>query len=236
MIGGAALPRYHRGVLRYVLLSALVGACGSGESNPDASPSDGPPIDACVPTPVFIGGMDPTAQGWTVTRTGSATISTAGPSITSLVTTTVGTAGAHQLLSKPNLVTPGQPFDVELDIQINAVNPHNFLDSAAVLMARYTGPFGDGTDRAQMLYFDADRVGWADDTGNFLTNNLDGAFHTYRLQVDAAGNATVYRDGISILTRVGYMTNGTIAFGDQSNDPNVESSLYIRSVTLRCGT
>jgi len=222
-------------------------ACGSVKSTPDAAVDaaltiDGPvdarvvdaPPDACVPTPLFIGGTDPTAQGWTVNRGGSATISTAGPSITSLLTNTVGGSGGYQLLSKAGLLTPGQPFDIELSMQVNSVNTHNFLDGAAVLMARYTSSFGDGTDRAQMLYVDPDRIGWTDDTGSFLTNSVDGSFHTYRLKVDSAGNATVYRDGISVLTRVGYVTNGTIAFGDQTNDANIESNLYIRSLTLRC--
>jgi len=234
--------------MRHVLLSCALFACGSVKSAPDAAVDgsgtidapmidaltiDAPP-DACVPTPVFLGGMDPVAQGWTVNKSGAATISTAGPSITSLVTTTTGTSGAYQLLSKAGLVTPGQPFDIELNMQVNAVNPHNSFDGAAVLMARYSGGFGDGTDRAQMLYVDGDRLGWTDDTASFLSNSLDGAFHTYRLKVDSGGNATVYRDGISVLTRVGYVTNGTLAFGDQTNDANIESSLYIRSLTLRC--
>lgn len=234
--------------MRFALATCLLAACGSVENTPpdavadgaavdapvDAPAVDAPAVDACVTTPLFIGGMDPAAQGWTVSRSGSATISTAGPSITALQTQTTGSSGAYQLLSKADILPPGQPFAIELSMQVNAVNPHNFLDGAAVLMGRYTGGFGDGTDRAQMLYIDGDRVGWTDDTGSFLTNSLDGAFHTYRLVGDGAGNVTVYRDGVSVLTRVGYELNGTIAFGDQSNDANLESNLYVRSLTRLC--
>jgi hypothetical protein len=55
------------------------------------------------------------------------------------------------------------------------------------------------------------KIGWADDSESAAVSSADGLFHTYRLAVDAAGNATVSRDGTQLLTRTGYTTNGTIA-------------------------
>ena len=85
-----------------------------------------------------------------------------------------------------------------------------------------------------MIYIDSDKIGWADDTQSAAVNALDGNFHTYRLAVDAAGNATVSRDGTALLSRTGYTTNGNLAFGDQTNDANVDSTMQIQSVTLLC--
>ena len=62
----------------------------------------------------------------------------------------------------------------------------------------------------------------------------NGAYHTYVLSVDAAGVANVTIDGAAALTRAGYVTNGTIAVGDQSNDANVDGTLRIRSVKKLC--
>jgi hypothetical protein len=212
------------------------GMDASADAGQDAGEADADLADApCVTRAVFLGGTAPEDQGWTITTQGSANVSTAGPSITTLETqTTGGTSGAQLLLSLPDAVEPGEPFIVELVMRVLAVNAHNFLDGAAVLMGSYDGGFGNGDDRAQMLYVDADAIGWTDDTQSVPAAAIDGAFHTYVLAVDAAGNATVSRDGVELLSRVGFTTNGTIAFGDQTNDANIESNLYIRSVSLLC--
>ena len=213
---------------------------GTDASAADAGEDGGPPdadlADApCLTRAVFLGGSAPEEQGWTVTASGSANIGTAGPSITTLETqTTGGTTGAQLLISLPDAVEPGEPFIVELVMRVLAVDAHNSFDGAAVLMGSYAGLFGKGEDRAQMLYVDADAIGWTDDTQTVPAAAIDGQFHTYVLAVDAAGNATVSRDGVELLSRVGFTTNGTIAFGDQTNDANVESNLYIRSVSLLC--
>jgi hypothetical protein len=210
-------------------------AAGGVDAGDDAGAADADVADAaCLPRAIFLGGTDPVEQGWAVTSSGSANLSTAGPSITTMETQTVGTSGAQLLLSLPDAVEPGEPFAVELVMQVMAVNAHNFLDGAAVLMGSYAGGFGDGDDRAEMLYVDASAVGWTDDTQSAAADAIDGAFHTYVLAVDAAGNARVTRDDVELLSRAGFTTNGTIAFGDQTNDPNIESNLWIRSVSLLC--
>ena len=208
----------------------------SADAGQDAGEADADLADApCMTRNVFLGGTAPEDQGWTVTAQGSANIGTFGPTITTLETqTTGGTSGAQLLISLPDAVEPGEPFVVELVMRVLAVDPHNAFDGAAVLMGSYAGLFGKGNDRAQMLYVDANAIGWTDDTQSVPAAAIDGAFHTYVLAVDAAGNATVSRDGVELLSRVGFTTNGTIAFGDQTNDANVESNLYVRSVSLLC--
>jgi hypothetical protein len=97
----------------------------------------------------------------------------------------------------------------------------------------YTPPLGAAVDRGQMVYLDAARIGWGDDTAMHAVATT-GAFHDYVLAVDAAGTARVTVDGVPALTRNGFVTNGTIAVGDQTNDANVDSTLRVRSIVLLC--
>lgn len=85
-----------------------------------------------------------------------------------------------------------------------------------------------------MIYLDSSAIGWADDSASSPITITDGAYHTYVLSVDASSNAEVTVDGTPVLTRSGYTTNGTIAIGDQTNEPNVDATVRIRSVRLLC--
>lgn len=114
-------------------------------------------------------------------------------------------------------------------MRVESVSPHNQNDSAAAILGSYSGSFGIPTDRAQMVYLDADRVGWADDTQSTLFHVADGATtggrgwcrHPRRRRHPRADAKRLRGDG-------------RIAIGDQMNDPSVESALQIRSVTLLC--
>ena len=194
-----------------------------------------PPDLACTPI-AFQGGVDPTTQGWTTTLQQPATLSSPSAGITQLQTMTAsgGQSGGQLLISRAVGITTGKAFTVEFVIKVIAVAPHNQLDSAAALMGSFTPSVGNQTDRSEMIYIDSDKIGWADDSASAAVSSLDGNFHTYRLAVDSAGNAMVSRDGAQLLTRSGYTTNGTIAFGDQTNDANVDSTLQVQSVTLLC--
>ncbi len=199
----------------------------------DATP---PPDLACNPV-VFQGGVDPAAQGWTLTSIQPATLSSPGAGITQLQTSTNSGAqsGGQLLVSRATRDRRGTlAFTIELVVRVNAVAAHNQLDSAAALLGSYGGGPGTPTDRAEMIYIDGDKIGWGDDTQSAAVSALDGQFHTYRLAVDAAGHATVSRDGMPLLTRSGFTTNGTIAFGDQTNDANVDSTFQLESVSLLC--
>lgn len=126
------------------------------------------------------------------------------------------------------------PFALQVTAEIEAVNPHNPIDCGAAILGSFTSPAGSSTDRSQMLCLDPSTVTWADDTQSAPANNLDGGAHLYELAVDDAGVATVTVDGVVRLNRASFMRNGTIAIGDQTNDPNVDGTMRVRSVTRSC--
>jgi hypothetical protein len=193
-----------------------------------------PPDLACAP--LFVGGVDPATQGWTTILQQPATLSTPSPGVTQLQTTTTSGApsSGQLLLWRSAAIMTGKAFTIDFVVKVIAVSPHNQYDSATALMGSLTPSAGTQTDRGEMIYIDGDKIGWGDDTQSAAANALDGNFHTYRLAVDAAGNATVSRDSTALLSRSGYTTTGNLAFGDQTNDPNVDSTMQIQSVTLLC--
>lgn len=240
------------------LLAALVG-CGSSDSGPlDASidssvdaaedASSDASVDAgtdaatdagadagCQPTVLLVGGTDVATQGWTTTSMAPATVSYGADYVELATTTSSGASiGGQLLLSYPNAVTAGMPFAIEVVMQVVSVNVHNPLDSGAALMGSFTAPFGTGAQRGSMVYLDPAALGWADDSQTQAFAVTDGAYHTYVFAVDGSGVATVRVDGNPAPPRNGFTTNGTFAIGDQTNDPNVDSTLRIRSVTKLC--
>lgn len=196
--------------------------------------------DAFVPDafvcaqPLLVGGVDPSSQGWMTSTVGPAT-QTLRTGETEIVTTTSAGAGGQLLLYAPDVLVPGAPFHLEVEIEVVLTDGHNPNDAAVAVLGSFTPPFGVPAQREQMIYLDADRIGWADDTGSFATTVTDGAFHTLGLAVDAAGNASVTWDGAAALSRTGFVTNGTVAIGDQTNDPSLDATTRVRAVRLlRC--
>ena len=59
---------------------------------------------------------------------------------------------------------------------------------------------------------------------------------TRRLKIGVVGAGTmrVSIDGAPVLTRPGFITNGAIAIGDQTNDPMVDATVRIRSIVQLC--
>lgn len=225
-----------------------VDAAASGDARvPDAFAIDAFAIDALaddafVPDafvcaqPLLVGGVDPSTQGWMTQMEGPATLALRTGDTELVTTTSSGARTGGVLLSyAPDVLVPGAAFHLEVELQVVATNGHNPSDAAVAVLGSFTPPYGVPAQRAQMIYLDADRIGWADDTGSFATTVTDGAFHTLGLAVDAAGNATVTWDGAAALSRTGFVTNGTIAIGDQTNEPNLDATTRVRAVTLlRC--
>ncbi len=229
---------HRRSALLAIALPVATAACGSNQHPAiDASPAsdaaaDAPASDAATcPTQLLTGGTDVAAQGWSIVMLPPATL-TNGPDYVKLQTTTSG----QLLLDYPGAVEMGKPFKIQVVMQVDAVNPHNQFDAGAAILGSFTAQTGFGTtaERRQMIYLDAARIGWADNSQSFAITVTDSAYHTYELAVDAGGAATVSVDGTPALTRSGFTTNGTIAVGDQTNDANVDSTLQIRSVTRLC--
>lgn len=182
---------------------------------------------------LLVGGRDVVEQGWTIHQAAPSTLSY-GADWTELSSSTNpgGRLSGQLLISYPDAVDPATTFHVRAELQVMAVNRHNQLDAGAALLGAFTPPAGNARDRSQMIYLDDNAIGWSDDTGSSPMQVIDGAFHVYELIVKADGLATVSVDGALKLTRPGFTTNGRIALGDQTNDPNVDGTLRIRSVAV----
>jgi len=209
--------------------------CGSSSSpdRADAGP-DAPP--ACTPTVLLAGGTDPAAQGWTTHMLLPAAL-TYGADYTRIETTNNvnGRTSGQLLLSYPSAVEVGKPFQLQFELMVESVSPHNPGDAGAALLASLVlPPFGNTIDRAQMIFLDSAAVGWSDDTTSFPAAVTDGTYHTYGFSVDAANVARLTIDGTAALTRNNFAFNGRIAVGDQTNDRNVDSVIRIRKITRLC--
>lgn len=211
------------------------------------TPNPANACETCVPSssttawtprasvPLLVGGEGLAAQGWTIVSQSPDSL-TYGADHVRLATSTNGGAssGGQLLVTRANAVDPSGPFTIRVTMQVESVNAHNLLDSGAAILGSFTPPFGNGTDRAQMIYLDSAAIGWSDNTQSAAFAVTDGGYHVYELAVDAAMVATVSVDGVPLLTRNGFTTNGTIALGDQTNDANVDGAVRIRSVERIC--
>lgn len=226
----------------FPLFALAVAACDSDSPvQPDAPvavdalpdvPVDVAPADAPCERTLLADGM---TTGWTLQREGPNEVTSGADYVQLQTSTTAGqTRGGQLLLTYEGAVTQGIPFALEVVMLVQSVGVHNPSDAPASIMGSFTPPFGTPFERAQMIYLDADRIGWADDAASHTVAVTDGAYHTYVLAVDAAGAAQVTIDGTLALTRTGFVTNGTIAVGDQTNEKDLDSTLRIRSVRLLC--
>ncbi len=240
-------------LLGFAMSTASLLGCGSSNQRADASVPpidaapevdaaiDAPAVDAMIDAPppcpktLLVGGRELAAQGWLTASQAPSTLSD-GPDYTQLQTTTTASAqtGGQLLIYHPAAVELDQPFKLQVVMLVEQVSPHNPLDSAAAILGSFMPTVGNNTDRAQMIYLDAARLGWADDSQSFAAPVVNGAYHTYELSVDASRVARVTVDGTPALMRNNFSTNGTIALGDQTNEPNLDGTVRIRSVTLLC--
>lgn len=221
-----------RGSLVFMLATA---GCGSG---PNAGSDAAIDATGCQPKMLLVGGTDVAPQGWSIVMQLPASLTYAQDYVRLQTSTTSGASKSGQLLlDYPGAFDPGKPFKLQIVMLVESVDPHNQFDSAAAIMASFTPPFGVDNDRSQMVFLDSGAVGWADDSPSFpsfsvsITNN---AYHTYELSVDAANVARLSVDGGQALMRTGFVSNGALAIGDQTNEPNVDSALRIRSVMKLC--
>ncbi|NOK22327.1 hypothetical protein [Corallococcus carmarthensis] len=185
--------------------------------------------------PLLVGGDDIAAQGWTqVAQTPNSL--TYGEDYVRLATSTIKDArtSGQLLITRANAFDATKPFKLRVTMQVESANNHNQLDSGAAILGSFTPPFGNSTDRSQMIYLDSAAIGWADDTQSAAFSVADGAYHVYELAVYDNKVATVSVDGVAKLTRSNFAATGTIAIGDQTNDPNVDGAVRIKSVERLC--
>ncbi|NOK35224.1 hypothetical protein HMI49_18650 [Corallococcus exercitus] len=185
--------------------------------------------------PLLVGGTDIAAQGWTAYSQAPNTLTYGADHVRLATSTNSGAqSGGQLLLAKTNALDPTQPFTLRVTMQVESVSGHNPLDSGAAILGGITGSVGNQAERSQMIYLDSAAIGWADDTQSSAFAVTDGAYHVYELAVNADKVATVSVDGVAKLTRNNFVTNGTIAIGDQTNDRNVDGVVRIKLVEKLC--
>ncbi|WP_347402621.1 hypothetical protein [Corallococcus macrosporus] len=185
--------------------------------------------------PLLVGGTDLAAQGWTLIEQAPSSL-TYGEDYVRLATSTTsgGRTSGQLLITRANAFDATKPFKLRVTMQIESANTHNQLDSGAAILGSFTPPFGNSTDRSQMIYLDSAAIGWADDTQSAAFSVTDGAYHVYEFAVNVDKVATVSVDGVAKLTRNNFAATGNIAIGGQTNDPNVDGAMRIKSVEKLC--
>ncbi len=184
---------------------------------------------------LYDGSTLPATQGWSVFEqiTGPLDISTDG-NILTLNTIDVPAKGpsgtTHFFKDVGAEVDLGFAITIRLKV-IDVDAPHNFNDSPVAFQASYSGGFGSVNDREQTVFFDEDKIGWGDDLGFFLMDTTVD-FHDYKLTVSPNGVALLSVDGIFVLTRTGFQSDGVCAFGDPTNDSMVDSKFQVDSITF----
>jgi len=201
------------------------------------------------PTTLYDGSTAPDLQGWqkfnqqTPYAVSAGTGSDSGT--TRFTTTTQNgarTSGAN--LYKYSVGTTN--FIASIRLKAVSVSQHNQLDAGLMFSVTdtFAGPAGNSVNRSSMLYLDATAIGWGDDTGSAAFSTL-GAFHEYAVRYHN-GQLSVYIDtdyaaiasgtATPVLSRTLSTSNTTsaeIVFGDQSNDPNVDSDFFVDYVQFQ---
>ena len=196
---------------------------GGGDGGPDAM------TIACAPRRLLTGGQDPVAQGWTIERSGSFSM-TVGNGVTTMGTTNGGT----QLLVLANAL-PTEKWGIQVIMTVTQSGGHTTNQAALALMASYRAPMGDAEDRKKMLWLETADAGWGDGTGSVGINMQQQA--TVKLErTNANGIKAAIQSmlGMASTTAGGFTTNRTIAIGDQSAAMGLDSQFQITSIDLYC--
>lgn len=221
-------------MMKHIYLAVFV-FVGVITLSPDDASSDTFTIDLL--DPMFL----PQEQGWSVMEgvVGELGVSTTGSFITS---NTIGLVGDDPFLPDsafqwffrdiPFVVQDG--FSIDFLLRVNDVQaPHNLFDAGIVFYGSTTDPNTNftGGPRTQFIFFDKDRIGWGDESQSFAMNTTDN-FHLYRLTVDSLGFAQVFVDNVLALEKSNFVAIPRIGFGDMTNDPALNGSFSIASVSV----
>jgi hypothetical protein len=195
---------------------------GTDASTPGDAPS------ACVPRRLLIGGQPVEAQGWTIERVGSGTV-TYGGGMTTLTTT----SNARQLIVLRDAF-PSSRWALTITAQVVQSGGCTAGHAAAAFMAGFHAPVGDAADRARMLCAREDGTSWGD--GSVSTGVAIDTLGQIKLERTANGIRAIVQSagGMSTLSSSGFTSNGTIAIGDQTTDAGLDSTIRIALVDLTC--
>ncbi len=174
---------------------------------------------------LFSGAALPSDEGWTLE--GSTPVQSSDGSLYSFDTTTIESDNAmwHQAVD-PDVLSA---YDVEWRMSVSA-GTWNPFDAGVAVMVGYEPPFGVSGQRDAMVYFTPTEIGWADESDSFA---LDATVpHTYRLSVAADGSVDLTVDDALALERDSLAFDGTIAFGDHTNDADVDGTFELDFIQL----
>jgi len=190
---------------------------------------------------ILSGGSLPWEQGWTTYSYDIYSPLDVHSDGTVLQVNTYGSltpplSGGTLLFAYPLLGAPAETgytvdFTVDLELQVHGSN-YNQFDGGVVLMGGLTCGFAGAVhERQQMIIFGQDRITWGDLSDSYFVDTTN-AFHSYRFWAGDFG-AKAYVDGILALERNTFLSNGVIAFGDQTNDLGLDGDFSVRSI---CGS
>ena len=199
-------------------------------------------IASAAPVVIYDGTSSPTSQGWLrPVAQGNETVLPGG--LTEFMTNTAPAA----LVGEQNIYrfsSAASNFIASIRLRVVSVTPHNTFD-AALMFGVFDNAFalpGSSGDRSRMLAIDPAGVAWSDDSGASAVDT--SLFHEYAIHYDN-GQMNVYIDAAYADIAAGtatpalsraippYATLGTIVFGDQTNDVNVDSHYIVDFVRFQ---
>lgn len=206
--------------------------CDSDDACDDGS---GCTVDACVDAlcvheplrQVLLSGLvDPAEEGWA--SYGEDAVQSDGY----VVTFDTLDLAHPKPIAMIALNVPASEFETQdLTWRLTVISGnHNAFDASVAFFAAYSGWYGSNVERPQMVYFDSDGIGWGDDSES--TGFMTTMEHSYRLHVDDNGDAEIWVDEELALTRQDLVLNGTIGFGDHTNDTGFDGAFRLRDVAL----
>ncbi|HWO21520.1 MAG TPA: hypothetical protein VNO30_22280 [Kofleriaceae bacterium] len=209
--------------------------CNSADDRCHADPPAGDGATAtdgsagvCVPRRLLAGGQAVEGQGWTIERAGTGTV-TYGGGVTALSTT----ENARQLIVLRDAF-PSTEWSLMIMAQVVQSGGCTASHAAAAFMAGFHGPVGDTADRARMLCASEGSVSWGDGSVSIGVSldtlaqiKLERTANGIRANVLASG-------GMGTITGSNFTSNGTIAIGDQTTEPGLDSMIRLVSVDLTC--
>jgi hypothetical protein len=202
---------------------------GGVDAKTDA-PDDASTASTCVPRRLLTGGMDVTAQGWTIERVGKGTITYSGAN-----TTLATTEGATQLIVLRGAFPPDR-WSIQVIGEVATSGGCTPNNAAAAIMASFHDPGGTPSDYPRMLCIGETKASWGDGSGSLgVALKATGILKLERAMTGTGIKATVQSGGgVVSMTASGFTSNGAIAIGDQSSQLGLDSTMSILSVDLMC--